>query len=93
MKKGKEIIINSSVGDGPIDALYSAIKNIVGLDIDLKEYKINSMSRGKEALGRVSIRIGYNNQKIYSARAMDTDVIKASALAFINGINSIILEN
>lgn len=93
LKKGKDIFKHSSVGDGPIDALYSVIKNLVGLDIDLKEYKISSMSRGKEALGRVSIRIGYNNEKIYSARAMDTDVIKASALALINGINLIMLEN
>lgn len=93
LKKGKEIFKHSSVGDGPIDALYSVIKNIAGLDIDLKEYKISSMSRGKEALGRVSIRIEYDNRKVYSARAMDTDVIKASALAFINGINSILLEN
>ena len=93
LKKGEEILKHSSVGDGPIDALYSAIKEIAGLDIDLKEYKISSLSRGKEALGRVSIRIGYTNGKVYSARAMDTDVIKASALAFINGLNSIILEN
>jgi 2-isopropylmalate synthase len=90
--KGKEILKHSSVGDGPIDALYSAIKEIVGMDINLKEYKISSMSRGKEALGRVSIRIEHTNGKIYSARAMDTDVIKASALAFINGINSIFLD-
>lgn len=93
LKKGKEIFKHSSVGDGPIDALYSAIKDIVGLDIELKEYKISSMSRGKEALGRVQIKIGYGKEKIYSARAMDTDVIKASALAFINGVNSILLES
>ena len=93
IKKGKETYKNSAIGDGPIDALYTAIKNIADMDIDLKEYKISSMSRGKEALGRVSIRIQCNNGKVYSARAMDTDVIKASALALINGINSIILEN
>lgn len=92
LKRGEEILKLSAVGDGPIDALYSAIKKLVGWDIDLKEYKISSMSRGKEALGRVSIRIEYNH-KIYATRAMDTDIIKASALALINGINSILLEN
>lgn len=92
LKKGGEIFRHSSVGDGPIDALYTAIKEITGMDIELKEYKISSMSRGKEALGRVNIRIGYVNGKVYSARGMDTDVIKASAMALINGINSIILD-
>ncbi len=91
LKKGDEIYKHSSVGDGPIDALYTAIKDITGLEVDLKEYKISSMSRGKEALGRVSIRICHN-EKVYTARAMDTDVIKASALAFINGLNAIILD-
>ncbi len=91
LKKGNDSFRHSAVGDGPIDALYTAIKEIAGLEVDLKEYKISSMSRGKEALGRVSIRIGFN-EKIYTARAMDTDVIKASALALINGINAIILE-
>ena len=91
LKKGKEYFKHSSVGDGPIDALYTAIKDIAGLEVELKEYKISSMSRGKEALGRVSIRICHD-EKVYTARAMDTDVIKASALAFINGLNAIILD-
>lgn len=79
------------VGDGPIDALYSAMKALVGLDVQLKDYKINSLSRGKEAIGRVNIRIEYQG-KIYSGRAMDTDIIKASALAFLNGINAVFLD-
>lgn len=92
IKKGESVFKHSAVGDGPVDALYTAIKNVVDMDIELKEYKISSVSRGKEAMGRVSIRIACNGEKIYSARAVDTDVIKASAVAFINGINAILLE-
>ncbi|WP_342576614.1 2-isopropylmalate synthase [Paenibacillus sp. FSL M8-0142] len=91
LKKGGETVQDSTVGDGPIDALYSAIKTIVGLDVELKDYKINSLSRGKEAIGRVNIRIEYQG-KSYSGRAMDTDIIKASALAFLNGINAVLLD-
>ncbi|KOP67072.1 2-isopropylmalate synthase [Bacillus sp. FJAT-18019] len=91
LKKGSETFRDSMVGDGPIDALYSAIKALVGLDVQLKDYKINSLSRGKEAIGRVNIRIEYQG-KIYSGRAMDTDIIKASALAFLNGINAVLLD-
>ena len=89
--KGGRDVQGQHGGDGPIDALYSAMKALVGLDVQLKDYKINSLSRGKEAIGRVNIRIEYQG-KTYSGRAMDTDIIKASALAFLNGINAVLLD-
>lgn len=91
IKKGGESFKQSAVGDGPIDALYTAIKNTVDMDFNLIEYKISSMSRGKEALGKVKIMISYNGIN-YTSRGVDTDIVKASALALINGINAIILE-
>ncbi|MEF3303742.1 2-isopropylmalate synthase [Paenibacillus sp. GYB003] len=91
LKKGAETIVGSSVGDGPIDALYGVIKSLVGIDVQLKDYKISSLSRGKEAIGRVNIRIEYEG-KTYSGRAMDTDIVKASANAFLNGINAVVLD-
>ncbi|RXZ80638.1 2-isopropylmalate synthase [Paenibacillaceae bacterium] len=91
LRKGTESVKGSAIGDGPIDALYTVIKSLVGLDVQLKDYKINSLSRGKEAIGRVSIRIEHQG-KVYSGRAMDTDIIKASSNAFLNGINAIVLD-
>jgi len=92
LRKGVETFKDSAVGDGPIDALYSVIKSLTGLDVELKDYKINSLSRGKEAIGRVNIRLEHQG-KTYSGRAMDTDIIKASALAFLNGINAAVLDS
>lgn len=92
LKRGDQIYRQNSSGDGPIDALYSAIKKVVKMDVALQEYKIQSVSRGKEALGRISIQLAYNG-KTYTARAVETDIIKASALAFLNGVNSILLGN
>lgn len=91
IKKGEDVIIQSAIGDGPIDALYTAIKNVTGININLTEYKINSISQGKEALGRASVQLAYEGKTYYS-RAVDTDTIKASAVAFLNGINRILLE-
>ncbi|MFJ8262759.1 2-isopropylmalate synthase [Rummeliibacillus sp. NPDC094406] len=91
VKKGDEIFSASTVGTGPIDALYSAMKEIIDMDIKLLEYKISSVSRGKEALGKVKLQVEYNGEK-YIAKATDTDVIKASALAYMNAVNSIVVE-
>lgn len=92
IKRGGTVFNQSAVGDGPIDAIYSAIKNIVGMDINLKEYKIKAVSRGKEALGMVNIQIEFGG-KTFTGRAADTDIIKASALAFLNGVNTIIIDS
>jgi 2-isopropylmalate synthase len=92
LKKGEEIYKSRAVGNGAIDSLYTAMKEAVGIDIKLNEYKITSISKGKEALGKVRIQAEYNN-KIYSSRAIDADIVKASALAFLSSVNSIIIDN
>jgi 2-isopropylmalate synthase len=91
IKKGTDVLTGSASGDGAIDALYTAIKNVVDKDIHLQEYKIASVSKGKEALGRVSIQVSYNDKK-YKSKAVDTDVLKASAIAFLDAANTIIIE-
>jgi 2-isopropylmalate synthase len=91
IRKGDDIIVESAIGDGPIDAIYGALSKATGLEVELLEYKINSVSQGAKALGRATIQIGYGG-KSYYARAIDTDIIKASAVAYINGINKILLE-
>lgn len=91
VRRGDTLFTDSASGDGPIDALYTVLKNIVNVDVDLMEYKISSVSRGKEAMGKVYLRLNYAG-KIYTSRAVDTDIIKASAMAFLNGINTIILD-
>jgi len=91
LRKGESVYTGSATGDGPIDALYSVVRQLTGIDISLRHYKINSISRGQEAIGRVSVQIDYEGQT-YSGRAMDTDIIRASALALINGINTLLLD-
>lgn len=91
IKKGHQTFKSSAVGSGPIDALYSCIAEIIELDVKLLEYKISSVSRGKEALGKVKLQVEFQGEK-YIAKATDTDVIKASALAYINAVNSIIVN-
>ena len=89
--RGNESIIKSSDGSGVIDALYSAIIMAVQLPIELIEYRIHNLSRGKGSLGKVTTQIKYGD-KLYHGKAIEVDVMKASAFAFINAVNKIILE-
>ncbi|WP_431028954.1 2-isopropylmalate synthase [Lysinibacillus sp. LZ02] len=89
VRKGNEVYKASAVGSGPVDALYSAIATITDIEVKLVEYNINSVSRGKEAIGKVKIIVEHEGEK-YIAKAADTDILKASALAYINAINSVI---
>lgn len=90
IRKGEEIFKASAVGSGPIDALYSAIAEVTKIEVKLVEYNISSVSRGQEALGKVKIIVEHQGEK-YIAKAADTDILKASAFAYINAINSIIV--
>ncbi|MFN2745677.1 MULTISPECIES: 2-isopropylmalate synthase [unclassified Bacillus (in: firmicutes)] len=92
MKKGGQVLQKSATGTGPVDALYSAIADISEFDTKLIEYNISSVSRGKEALGKVKIQVEYKGEK-YTAKATDTDIMKASAWAYIHAINCMVVDH
>ncbi len=77
-----------SVGNGPVDATYKAIKNALGLDreLQLKDFKIRALTAGTDALAEVFITIEAGGIKV-SGRGVDQDIVRASALAFIEALN------
>ncbi|MCL1792756.1 MAG: 2-isopropylmalate synthase [Oscillospiraceae bacterium] len=92
LRCGDELFTKTSTGNGPIDALYSAIEEIVDLRVNLLEYKISSISQGEQAMGRVRIQVKFEN-RTYTSSAADVDTIKASAIAMLNCINQIKIES
>ena len=93
IKCGGDIFTKTSTGNGPIDALYTAIEDISDMrQVSLLEYKISSISQGEEAMGRVRIQVKYQD-KTYTSSATDVDTIKASAMALLNCINQIKIES
>ena len=75
-----------STGDGPVDACYKAIDKITGIPGKLMDYQIRSVTRGKDALGEVSVKVA-SKGKVFSGRGASTDIIEASIKAYINAIN------
>ena len=89
IKKGKKILEASSRGDGPVDAAYSAIAKLVKFKGKLVDYSIQSVTSGKEALGEVSVRLSYKGV-IEHGHSASTDVIEASAKAYLSAINRLL---
>ncbi len=82
----EQILTEAAVGTGPVDAVYKAIDRLVGLPNQLIEYSVQSVTAGIDALGTVIIRLQQGDQ-IFAGQAADTDIVVASAYAYLNALN------
>ena len=80
----------SSNGTGPVDAVCKAIDSIIDTEVELTEFSVSGVTEGIDSLGEVTIRIEHNGS-IYSGRGSDKDIVVASAKAYVNAINRLIL--
>jgi 2-isopropylmalate synthase len=90
--RNKQEVVVSEAGNGAISALYAAILKAVDMPIHLIDYRIQNIGAEKESLGKVVVQIQYNG-KFYFGKAIERDVMKASALALVNSVNKIVLNS
>ena len=81
-----EELTDAAIGTGPVDAVYKAINRVVNVPNKLIEFSVQSVTAGIDAIGEVTIRLKYEDQ-VYSGRSANTDIIVASAQAYINALN------
>jgi 2-isopropylmalate synthase len=86
--KGKKYTKTSS-GDGPVDACYKAIDKITGIKGKLLDYSIQAVTKGKDALGEVRLTVSVKGKEI-SGHSSRTDIIEASACAYLDAINKLL---
>ncbi|MFP4472443.1 MAG: 2-isopropylmalate synthase [Candidatus Omnitrophota bacterium] len=84
-----EVKENSSTGDGPVDACYKAIDEITSVPGTLMDYSLRSVTRGKDAMGEVTVRVKFRDRTVI-AHGVSTDIIVASAKAYLNALNKVI---
>lgn len=87
--KDENILEDAAIGTGPVDAVYKAINRLVNIPNNLTEFTVKSVTEGIDAIGEVLIRIE-SNGVLYTGRGMDTDIIYASAKAYINALNRLL---
>ncbi|MCU0914123.1 MAG: 2-isopropylmalate synthase [Planctomycetes bacterium] len=89
MRAGKETRLAAAFGDGPVDAAYEAIRQATGLAPELENYSIRAVTSGKEALGEATVRIR-DDGRTFIGRGVSTDIIEASAKAYVDAINRMV---
>lgn len=77
-----------SLGDGPVDAVFKAIERITGIEVLIRDFRLRSVTVGEDAQGEAQIEAEYQGRSL-NGRSVSTDIIEASALAFLQVINRI----
>ena len=80
-----------AVGDGPIDAAFLAIEQIIGHHYELDDFQIQTVTEGREAMGSALVKLRAGG-KLYSGNGISTDIIGASIRAYISALNKIVYE-
>ncbi len=91
MTKNSVALQGVSLGDGPIDAAFLAIEQIVGHHFELDDFQIQAVTEGREAMGEAVVKLR-SSGKLYSGRGISTDIVGASINAYINALNKIVYE-
>jgi 2-isopropylmalate synthase len=87
--EGGEIKQAAAIGDGPVDAAYRAINDIVQVDNELKEFRVQEVTAGIDAVGEVNVRVR-RGPHIASGHGADTDILVAAAKAYLNALNKLV---
>lgn len=78
-----------ALGNGPINALFKAIESIVGYNLKLEDYGIDSVTDGRDAQGEAYVKISYDGE-VYHGRGVSLDILEASVLAYIDAVNQLV---
>ncbi|MGF1494275.1 MAG: 2-isopropylmalate synthase [Microcoleaceae cyanobacterium] len=79
-------LTDAAIGTGPVDSVYKAINRVVNIPNQLIEFSVQSVTAGIDAIGEVTIRLRHEG-RVFSGHAANTDIIVASAQAYLNALN------
>jgi 2-isopropylmalate synthase len=84
------VVQDAAIGDGPVDAIFKAVERVTGVHANLREFVVRSVSQGNDAQGEVTLELEVQSEgRSFRGRAASTDIIEASAFAYINAVNAI----
>ena len=87
-----DVLQDAGTGDGPVDAALKTIDRLTQMRGRLMDYSLRAVSQGKDALGEVTIKADFGDGELVSGKGASTDVIEASARAYLNAMNRFLSE-
>jgi 2-isopropylmalate synthase len=91
-KKDAVTVQDAGIGDGPVDATLKAIDRLTKTRGKLMDYSLRAVSQGKDALGEVAVKVDFGDGEIVTGKGASTDVIEASARAYLNAVNRFLCD-
>ncbi len=88
-----QLFEEAACGNGPVDAICKAVDKITGISCTMINWGINAVTSGKDALGDVNLKITTDGIKVFLGRGISTDVLEASAKAYVNAVNKLVHMN
>ena len=86
-----KLLESVAIGDGPIDAAFLSIEQIVGRHYELDDFQIRSVTEGREAMGETIVKLRHEG-RIFSGRGLSTDIIQSGVSAYLSALNKIAYE-
>lgn len=93
LKHAGSLLEEAACGNGPVDAICKAVDKITGLNCTMISWGINAVTAGKDALGDVTLKITTDGEQVYIGRGISTDILEASAKAYINAVNKLVWDS
>ena len=87
LQKDGESVTDAATGDGPVDAVVNTIDRICGVTGKVEDYRLRAVTGGRDAQGEVSMRVRFDDGAVVGGKGLSTDVVEASALAYIDAVN------
>ena len=85
---GDMVVQEAATGDGPVDATYKAISRATGIVLEVVDYSLSGVTGGRDALGEVKLIVDCSGKRFHG-HGSSTDIIEASAQAYINATNKV----
>ena len=86
LRKGDDVTEDAACGDGPVDAALKSIDRITKLKGKLLDFSLQSVTRGKDAVGEVSVQVSFGGTAM-TGKSSSTDIVEAGARAYLNCVN------
>ena len=91
VEKSGKLLQAISLGDGPIDAAFKALEQIVGHHYELDDFQIHAVTEGREAVGSALVKLR-SRDTLHAGQGISTDIIGASIRAYLDALNKIVYE-